>query len=181
MTELEEEKLLRILKEHKTAIGCTIADIRGISPSLCMHKILMEENFMASVESQHRLNHTLKEVDTIRSPLLPKTRRKPHSHVLMGPSHLEEYHLACVTSLPTFQRCMMAIFSDMVEQYIEVFMDDFSVSGDAFDICLTNLSKGIENQVADHLSRLEHGEATDHVAINEVFPDEQILQTGNAP
>ena len=39
----------------------------------------------------------------------------------------------------TFQRCMMAIFSDMVEKTIEVFMDDFSVLGSSFDNCLENL------------------------------------------
>ena len=39
----------------------------------------------------------------------------------------------------TFQRCMMAIFSDMVEKTIEVFMDDFSILGDSFDNCLENL------------------------------------------
>ena len=39
----------------------------------------------------------------------------------------------------TFQRCKMAIFSDMVERTIEVFMDDFSVLGDSFDNCLENL------------------------------------------
>ncbi|KAK8702406.1 hypothetical protein V6N13_020761 [Hibiscus sabdariffa] len=41
----------------------------------------------------------------------------------------------------TFQRCMLAIFSDMVEDYLEVFMNDFSVSGDNFDSCLGNLAK----------------------------------------
>ena len=40
----------------------------------------------------------------------------------------------------TFQRCMMAIFSDMVEKSIEVFMDDFSVIGSTFDNCLHNLT-----------------------------------------
>ena len=39
----------------------------------------------------------------------------------------------------TFQRCMMAIFSDMVEKTIEIFMDDFSVMGNSFDNCLANL------------------------------------------
>ena len=39
----------------------------------------------------------------------------------------------------TFQRCMMAIFFDMVEKIIEVFMDDFSVLGSSFDNCLENL------------------------------------------
>ncbi|KAL4352449.1 hypothetical protein GQ457_06G014780 [Hibiscus cannabinus] len=41
----------------------------------------------------------------------------------------------------TFQRCMLAIFSDMVEEFLEVFMDDFSVSGETFDSCLGNLDK----------------------------------------
>ena len=35
----------------------------------------------------------------------------------------------------------MSIFSDMVEDTIEVFMDDFSVVGDSFERCLTNLSE----------------------------------------
>jgi len=41
----------------------------------------------------------------------------------------------------TFQRCMLSIFSDMVECFLEIFMDDFSVFGDLFDDCLTNLEK----------------------------------------
>ncbi|CAN6570911.1 unnamed protein product [Malus baccata var. baccata] len=43
LTAIEEEKLIRVLKEHKTAIGWTLADIRGISPTTCMHRILLEE------------------------------------------------------------------------------------------------------------------------------------------
>nr|GEZ84380.1 hypothetical protein [Tanacetum cinerariifolium] len=41
----------------------------------------------------------------------------------------------------TFQRCMMAIFHDMIEQTIEVFMDGFSVFGNSFSTWLTNLEK----------------------------------------
>jgi hypothetical protein len=44
----------------------------------------------------------------------------------------------------TFQRCMMAIFSDMVEQIIEVFMDDFSIFGTSFDDCLAKLGLVLE-------------------------------------
>ncbi|XP_022886915.1 uncharacterized protein LOC111402844 [Olea europaea var. sylvestris] len=44
----------------------------------------------------------------------------------------------------TFQQCMMAIFSDMVKKYTEVFMDDFSVFGDSFDDYLDRLALGIE-------------------------------------
>nr|GEU45150.1 reverse transcriptase domain-containing protein [Tanacetum cinerariifolium] len=44
-------------------------------------------------------------------------------------------------ALDTFQRCMIAIFHDMIEKTMEVFMDDFSVFGDSFSSCLTNLDK----------------------------------------
>ncbi|KAL0543871.1 hypothetical protein IC582_018976 [Cucumis melo] len=39
----------------------------------------------------------------------------------------------------TFQRCMMSIFSDIIENCIEVFMDDFTIYGDSFDECLASL------------------------------------------
>src|SRR5215469_11181459 len=39
----------------------------------------------------------------------------------------------------TFQRCMIAIFTDFVGKFLEVFMDDFSIFGDDFDSCLENL------------------------------------------
>ncbi|GKC42499.1 putative nucleotidyltransferase, ribonuclease H, partial [Tanacetum coccineum] len=41
----------------------------------------------------------------------------------------------------TFQRYMTAIFNDMVEDFMEVFMDDFSVFGNSFDCCLANLDR----------------------------------------
>ncbi|GKA56642.1 reverse transcriptase domain-containing protein [Tanacetum coccineum] len=41
----------------------------------------------------------------------------------------------------TSQRCMQAIFHDMVEDFMEVFMDDFLVFGNSFDSCLVNLDK----------------------------------------
>nr|GEX79476.1 reverse transcriptase domain-containing protein [Tanacetum cinerariifolium] len=41
----------------------------------------------------------------------------------------------------TFQRCMMEIFHDMIEQTMEVFMDDFLVFGNSFSTCLTNLER----------------------------------------
>ena len=41
----------------------------------------------------------------------------------------------------TFQRCMMAIFTDLVEEIMDVFMDDFSVYGNSFDRCLKNLER----------------------------------------
>ena len=46
-------------------------------------------------------------------------------------------------ALSTFQRCMMAIFSNMVEKTIELFMDDFSVLGKSFDNFLENLRQAL--------------------------------------
>ncbi|XP_070007222.1 uncharacterized protein [Nicotiana sylvestris] len=43
-TENQEQKLVELLKKHKKTIGWSIADIRGISPAICVHKILLEEN-----------------------------------------------------------------------------------------------------------------------------------------
>ncbi|GKA68517.1 reverse transcriptase domain-containing protein [Tanacetum coccineum] len=41
----------------------------------------------------------------------------------------------------TFQRCMMAIFHDMIGETMEVFMDDFLVFGDSFSSCLSHGAK----------------------------------------
>ncbi|KAM1420670.1 hypothetical protein ACFX2I_003014 [Malus domestica] len=53
---MEKEKLIRVLKEHKIAIGWTLADIKGISPTTCMHRILLEEGAKQTREAQHQLN-----------------------------------------------------------------------------------------------------------------------------
>ncbi|CAN6566177.1 unnamed protein product [Malus baccata var. baccata] len=62
LTVLEEEKLIRVLKEHKTAIGWTLADIKGISPTTCMHRILLEDKAKPTREAQRRLNPPMMEV-----------------------------------------------------------------------------------------------------------------------
>jgi hypothetical protein len=58
----QEEKLLDVLREHKEAIGWTIEDIKGISPSVVMHKIYLEEGTKPSREPQRRLNPSMQEV-----------------------------------------------------------------------------------------------------------------------
>ena len=54
--------MLKILKKYKGAIGWSINYLKGISPSICMHKILLEENANTSTEHQRRLSPVLKEV-----------------------------------------------------------------------------------------------------------------------
>ena len=51
LSNMEEEKLLKILKEHKEAIGWPLANIKGIRPSMCMHRILLEEDNKPTVDA----------------------------------------------------------------------------------------------------------------------------------
>ena len=233
---LEEEKLLRVLRDHKQALVWSLADLKGIRPSMCMHRILLEDGHKPSVEAQRRLNPTMKEVvrkevlkwldtgviypisdsawvspvqvvpkkggttviKTENNILLPsrtvtgwricidyrklnKATRKDHfplsfldqmldrlagyqyycfldgysgyNQIAIASEDQEKTTFTCpygtfafrrmpfgLCNAPgTFQRCMMAIFSDMVEKTIEIFMDDFSVMGNSFDNCLANL------------------------------------------
>ncbi|CAL2239192.1 unnamed protein product [Prunus armeniaca] len=59
---LHEVMLLKVLKDHRTAIGWTLADIKGISPLVCTHKIFLEEDAKPVRQAQRRLNPTMKEV-----------------------------------------------------------------------------------------------------------------------
>ena len=51
-----------MLRDHKDAIGWSLDDLKGIHPSMCMHRILLEDGHKPSVEAQRRLNPTMKEV-----------------------------------------------------------------------------------------------------------------------
>ncbi|KAJ9536280.1 hypothetical protein OSB04_un000552 [Centaurea solstitialis] len=237
----QEEKLIKLLQDYKKAIGWTIADIKGISSTLCQHKIILEENSIGKVQPQRRLNPIMKEVvkkEILKwldagiiypisssgwvSPVqcVPKkggttvitneknelisTRtvtgwricmdyrqlnlatKKDHfplpfidqmldrlagkefycfldgysgyNQIHIAPEDQEKTTFTCpfgtfafrrmpfgLCNAPaTFQRCMMSIFSDMIEDTMEVFMDDFSVIGTSFDNCLENLKKSLE-------------------------------------
>ena len=237
----QENQLLEILKTHRTALGWTIADIKGISPLICTHRIHLEEDVKPSRQPQRRLNPIMKEVvkkEVLKllvvgviypianskwvSPtkVVPKksgvtvvanennelipTRvtsgwrvcidyrklnagtRKDHFPLPFVDQMLERvpgHELYCfldgysgynqieialedqekttftcpfgtfafrkmpfgLCNAPgTFQRCMMGIFSDMIEIILEIFMDDFSVFGDSFENCLENLRKVLE-------------------------------------
>ena len=53
---------METLIKHKEAIAWSVEDLKGINPSICMHKILMEENERTLIEHQRRLNPMMKEV-----------------------------------------------------------------------------------------------------------------------
>lgn len=52
LTSMSEEKLMEMLKWYKSTIGWSLTNIMSISPSLCMHMILMEEKCKTSIEHQ---------------------------------------------------------------------------------------------------------------------------------
>jgi hypothetical protein len=62
LTSVQEEKLVKLLCDHKTAIGWTLVDIKGISPSMCMHHILLKDNAKPTRKMQKRLNPPMMEV-----------------------------------------------------------------------------------------------------------------------
>ena len=56
LSEKEEERLLKTLKKHRAAIGYTLDDLKGISPTLCQHKITVEKAAKPVRDPQRRLN-----------------------------------------------------------------------------------------------------------------------------
>ncbi|KAK1602584.1 hypothetical protein QYE76_037578 [Lolium multiflorum] len=68
LSEFEEERLLEILKKHRGAIGYTLDDLKGISPSICQHAINMEDDAKPVVEPQRRLIPKMK--DVVRNEVL---------------------------------------------------------------------------------------------------------------
>ncbi|CAA7016379.1 unnamed protein product [Microthlaspi erraticum] len=162
--------LLNELRKFKRAIGYSLEDIKGISPELCTHRIHLDNESKGSIEHQRRLNPNLKEVvkkeilklldagviypisdSTWVSPVhcVPKkggiTVVKNEKDEMI-PTRTITGHRMCidyrkVKAPATFQRCMTSIFSDLIEDTVEVFMDDFSVYGSSFVSCLSNLCR----------------------------------------
>ncbi|XP_021727705.1 uncharacterized protein LOC110694850 [Chenopodium quinoa] len=106
-------KLLTVLRMHKKAIGYSIDDLTLISLNFCFFQIPIH------LEDQEKTTFTCP-YGTFSYRIMP---------------------FGLCNAPTTFQRCMMAIFSDFIENIMEVFMDDFSVYGFDFDMFLHNLSK----------------------------------------
>jgi len=54
--------LIKVLKKNQEAKGWTLFNLKGISPSYCMHKIHMENDYKPIAQSQRQLNPTMKQV-----------------------------------------------------------------------------------------------------------------------
>ncbi|CAA0805919.1 Unknown protein [Striga hermonthica] len=62
LTKTQEDELVKVLQSHKQALGWTISDIKGISPSICTHHILWETRAEPVRQPQHRLNPVVLDV-----------------------------------------------------------------------------------------------------------------------
>ena len=68
LSEHEEKRLLKTLRKYCATIGYTLDDLKGISPTLCQHKIKLEKDAKPVVDHQRRLNPKMKEV--VRNEIL---------------------------------------------------------------------------------------------------------------
>ena len=77
----------------------------------------------------------------LQIPIAPEDQEKTTFTCPYGTYAYRRMPFGLCNAPATFQRCMLAIFDDLVEAIMEVFMDDFSVYGDCFSNCLENLEK----------------------------------------
>ncbi|GKA23524.1 reverse transcriptase domain-containing protein, partial [Tanacetum coccineum] len=77
-------------------------------------------------------------------PIDPLDQEKTTFTCLYGTFAYRRMPFGLCNALGMFQRCMVAIFHDMIEKTMEVFMDDFSVFGDSFSSCLSHLDKMLQ-------------------------------------
>ncbi|CAM8950749.1 unnamed protein product [Rhodiola kirilowii] len=180
----QEQGSIKVLKQHKLAIGWTLADLRGVSPAVCMHRILLEDGAKPSREPQRRLNPIMmeivqKEIQKLLdaeviypisdsqwvSPVHVVPKKSGYNQIPIAPEDQEKTTFTCpfgkfafrrmsfgLCNAPgTFQRVVTSIFSDMIGEFIEVFMDDFTIYGDTFDACLDNLNTVLARCVSMNL------------------------------
>ena len=58
----ETPKLIAILEKHRSVFGYSLQDLKGISPTLCTHRISIDPSSTPSREPQRRLNNAMQEV-----------------------------------------------------------------------------------------------------------------------
>ncbi|KAH9681943.1 hypothetical protein KPL71_027149 [Citrus sinensis] len=84
-------------------------------------------------------------------PIAPKDQEKTTFTCPFGTFAYRRMPFGLCNAPATFQRCMLSIFSDMLERFLEVFMDDFSVFGDSFDQCLHHLTLVLQRCIEKNL------------------------------
>ncbi|KAH9723595.1 hypothetical protein KPL70_007173 [Citrus sinensis] len=181
--DLEQKgKLLGILKEQKEAIGWTIADIKGINPVDCMHRIHLEENAKPIREMQRRLNPNMKEVFKkllTSSPIIQPPNWDLPFEIMCDAS---DYAVGAVLGqrldrVPYVIYYASMTLNDAQLNYSTIEKEMLAVvfALDKFRSYLIEIKKSSENVVADHLSRLDLKFIPESLPLNESFPDEQLM------
>ncbi|GJW69332.1 reverse transcriptase domain-containing protein, partial [Tanacetum coccineum] len=94
-------------------------------------------------------------------PIDPKDQEKTAFTCPYGTFAYRRMPFSLCNAPGTFQRCMLAIFHDMVKKTMEVFMDDFLVFGNSFENCLSRLDKmlqriEVDKAKVDVIAKLPH-------------------------
>nr|GEV03508.1 reverse transcriptase domain-containing protein [Tanacetum cinerariifolium] len=126
-----------------------IAKDLSVDEKSALLKILLEEEYSPKVQSQRRVNPKIhnvikKEVEKLLDagliyPISDSPWEKTTFTCPYGTFAYKRMPFGLCNAPGTFQRCMMAIFHDMIEQTMKVFMDDFSIFGNSFSTPMTHL------------------------------------------
>ncbi|GJS17350.1 reverse transcriptase domain-containing protein [Tanacetum coccineum] len=184
----EEEKaaLLKVLKSHKWAIAWKIFDIKGINPSFCTHKILMEDDFKLAVQHQRRMNLKIHETKR-RPPSLALMGRLPtdvciSAYVMLRARSKDKMLKRCEDTnlVLNWEKCHFMVKEGIVLDH-KISKSGIEVDRAKVDVIAkiphpTFVKGGRRNLAADHLSRLEnpHQGDLEKKEINETFPLETL-------
>ncbi|GJZ78768.1 hypothetical protein Tco_0643605, partial [Tanacetum coccineum] len=137
MKKEEKDQLIKVLKSNKRAIAWKLSDIRGIDPNFYTHKILIEDDFKPAVYHQRKVLGLVLctgwHVFIDYRKLNDATRKDyfPFPFIDQMLEHFAGNEFYCfldgfsrmsfgLCNAPgTFQRCMVAIFHDMIEKTME--------------------------------------------------------------
>ncbi|GJW74203.1 reverse transcriptase domain-containing protein [Tanacetum coccineum] len=117
-----------------------ISDSLWVSPIHCVPK----KGGMTVVENE---DNELIPSRYFQIPIDPQDQEKTTFTCPYGTFSYRRMPFGLCNASGTFQRCMMAIFYDMIEETMKVFMDDLSVFEDSFSSCLSHLDKMLNGAV----------------------------------
>nr|GEY79333.1 reverse transcriptase domain-containing protein [Tanacetum cinerariifolium] len=155
----EKSTLIKVLKSHKRAIAWKLSDIQAT------RKDHFPPPFMDQMLERLARNEYYCFLDGFSGyfqiPIDPRDQEKTTFTFLYKTFAYRRMPFGLCNAPGTFQSCMLAIFHDMVEKTMEVFMDDFSVFENSFENCLSRLDKmlqriEVDKAKVDVIAKLPH-------------------------
>ncbi|GJX97185.1 hypothetical protein Tco_0352983 [Tanacetum coccineum] len=137
LSEENRNKLVSVLKNHKQAFSWKTTDIPGIFPSFCLRVCIDYRKLNEAAAKDH---FPLPFMDQMVERLVGNK----YFCFLDGSSGYFQIPIDPMDQEKTTFTCMLAIFHNMIEESVKVFMDDFSIFGNSFDHCLNNLDKMLQ-------------------------------------